>query len=221
MMGEKLKSVFDFVMAVFLLITLAPLLLFIVLIIKVKLGSPVFYCQQRPGLHSEPFYLIKFRTMTDERDEQGNLLPDGERLTNLGRFLRNTSIDELAELLNVLKGDMSLVGPRPLLMQYLPYFSKREKLRFSVKPGITGWAQINGRNYLPWDERLAMDAWYVENRSLTLDLKILALTMLKVIRKEGVAPDSAQVESYLDQERQNRTSDCVTTISKLKNDSII
>jgi len=220
-MGGKLKRVFDYVTAVCLVVTLAPLLLIIAVIIKIKLGSPVFYRQQRPGQHSKPFYLIKFRTMTEERDEQGDLLPDGERLTNFGKFLRNTSIDELPELLNVLKGDMSLVGPRPLLMQYLPYYLEREKLRFSVKPGITGWSQINGRNYLPWNERLALDAWYVENRSLKLDLKILALTVLKVIRKEGVAPNSTQVESFLDQERQNRIPGCATTIPKLKDDSII
>jgi lipopolysaccharide/colanic/teichoic acid biosynthesis glycosyltransferase len=211
---------FNYVLAAFLVITLAPLLLFVAIIIKNKLGSPVFYVQQRPGLHSKPFYLIKFRTMSDKRDEQGNLLPDEERLTSLGKLLRKTSLDELPELFNVLKGDMNLVGPRPLLMQYLPYFKEREKLRFSVRPGITGWAQINGRNFLPWDERLAMDAWYVENRSIKLDLKILALTVLKVIRREDVAPDSEQVESYLDQERQNNTYG-VTTIPKLKDDSVI
>jgi lipopolysaccharide/colanic/teichoic acid biosynthesis glycosyltransferase len=145
--------------------------------------------------------LYKFRTMTDDRDDTGQLLPDKLRLTSLGIFLRNTSLDELPALFNVLKGDMSLVGPRPLLMRYLPYYTDRENLRHSVRPGITGWAQVNGRNYLPWDERLALDVWYVENWTLGLDLKILLTTFMQVLRREGVSADPDAAETDLDWER--------------------
>ncbi|RKX62201.1 MAG: hypothetical protein DRP37_02185, partial [Thermodesulfobacteriota bacterium] len=154
-----------------------------------------------------PFTIYKFRTMTDAMDAKGNLLPDGQRLTPLGGFLRSTSLDELPELFNVLKGDMSLVGPRPLVMKYLPYYTDREQLRHSVRPGITGWAQVNGRNLILWDERLAMDVWYVENWSICLDLRILAITILKVLRREGAAKDPDSVEIHLDQERLHRVSD--------------
>jgi lipopolysaccharide/colanic/teichoic acid biosynthesis glycosyltransferase len=169
-----------------------PVLLILFLIIRIKLGSPVLFRQQRPGLNAFPFELIKFRTMTDERDRDGNLLPDEQRLVPFGKWLRSTSLDELPELINVLKGEMSLVGPRPLLMQYLPLYSSRQARRHDVKPGITGWAQINGRNALSWEEKFDLDVWYVENQSLRLDLKILCLTALKVFSREGIsAPGSA------------------------------
>ena len=171
------------------------------------MGAPVFFRQTRPGLQGRPFTLYKFRTMTDERDDAGNLLPDGQRLTKLGRFLRSTSLDELPQLFNVLKGEMSIVGPRPLYMKYLSYYTEHEKKRHAVRPGITGWAQIHGRNHLPWDERLALDVWYAENRTFRLDLEILVKTFWQVIRKEGVAPNTDEVEPDMDQERQKKLTD--------------
>lgn len=167
-------------------------------------GRPVIFTQQRAGFNGKPFPLYKFRTMTDERGSDGTLLPDGQRLTPLGRFLRKTSLDELPELFNVVKGDMSLVGPRPLFLRYLPYYTKREGLRHSVKPGITGWAQIHGRNYLPWEERLALDVWYAENWSLWLDFRILLRTIVIVIARDGVSADPDEVETDLDQERRDK-----------------
>lgn len=157
------------------------------LLVAMSLGRPVFFRQTRPGLHGKPFQMLKFRTMTNERDEHGNLLPDAQRLTRFGRFLRATSLDELPELWNVLKGDMSLVGPRPLLMEYLPLYSERQARRHEVRPGITGWAQVNGRNALSWEEKFELDVWYVENRSFWLDIRILVLTLWKVIRREGIS----------------------------------
>lgn len=155
--------------------------------IRRKLGSPVFFCQLRPGLHGLPFRMIKFRTMTDARGADGELLPDAGRLTSFGRFLRASSLDELPELWNVLKGDMSLVGPRPLLMDYLPLYSAEQSRRHEVRPGVTGWAQINGRNALSWDEKFKLDVWYVDNRSLWLDIKILWLTVRKVLVRDGIS----------------------------------
>ncbi len=198
------KRMLDLLLLLTLAPVLLPLLAFLAILVRVDIGQPVFFGQERPGRFGKPFTLYKFRTMTDARDSDGRLLPDGQRLTRFGRFLRSTSMDELPELFNVLKGDMSLVGPRPLLMKYLPYFTKREKLRHSVYPGITGWAQIHGRNYLPWDQRLAMDVWYAENWSLRLDLKILAITLWKVLCREKVAPDTDVVEPYLDQIRSKK-----------------
>lgn len=183
------------------LIVLSPLLVAVAVLVRWRIGTPIFFCQPRPGLACNPFMLYKFRTMTDDRDDTGQLLPDKLRLTSLGIFLRNTSLDELPALFNVLKGDMSLVGPRPLLMRYLPYYTDRENLRHSVRPGITGWAQVNGRNYLPWDERLALDVWYVENWTLGLDLKILLTTFMQVLRREGVSADPDAAETDLDWER--------------------
>jgi len=182
---------------------LAPFLLVLALLVRLKLGAPVLFRQQRPGLHGKPFTLYKFRTMTDARDALGHFLPDAQRLTAFGRFLRSSSLDELPELLNVLTGDMSLVGPRPLLVEYLPYYTKRESRRFEVRPGITGWAQIQGRNNLPWNERLELDVWYVENKSVTLDLKILWKTLKKVMKREDVqvVPNTTMLD--LDQERRN------------------
>ncbi len=181
------KRLLDLVGAGVGLLLLAPLMLLIAILVRVGLGSPVLFRQQRPGLHGKPFTLYKFRTMTDARDAQGNLLPDEQRLTRLGRFLRSTSLDELPELWNVLKGDMSLVGPRPLLMEYLPLYTPEQFRRHGVRPGVTGWAQIRGRNTLTWEERFALDVWYVDHVSLGLDLKILALTLWKVLTREGIS----------------------------------
>lgn len=180
------------------LILLAPLLGLIAFLVWRDLGRPVFFKQVRPGLEGKPFELIKFRTMTDERDADGNPLPNEVRLTPLGRALRALSLDELPELFNVLKGDMSLVGPRPLLMRYLPRYSPEQRRRHEVKPGITGWAQVNGRNAISWEDKFALDVWYVDNLSLALDLKILALTVLKVLRREGVdQPGRVGSEEFL------------------------
>jgi len=172
-------------------------------LVYIKHGSPIFFKQKRPGKNGIPFYIIKLRTMKDAVDENGTPLSDKERLTNLGVFLRRTSLDELPELLNVLKGEMSLVGPRPLLIQYLPYYTEEENKRFLVRPGITGLAQISGRNYLPWDDRLKLDIKYVENQSFLLDMRILILTFWKVIMKKDIATDTDTVETFLDQERTN------------------
>lgn len=172
------------------MLLLSPFLLLLGLLVWFKLGSPIFFRQTRPGLDAQPFELIKFRTMTNEKDDMGNLLPNEERMTNFGRFLRSTSLDELPELINVVKGDMSLVGPRPLLMDYLPYFSKEQKRRHEVKPGITGWSQVNGRNAIGWDKKLALDIWYVDNRSFLLDLKILWLTIKKVLMREDITHEN-------------------------------
>ncbi len=195
------KRILDFLCIMLAVPFLLPALAILALLVRFKLGSPVFFSQERPGLHEEPFLLYKFRTMTDAYDKDGVLLPDGQRLTAFGCLLRRTSLDELPELFNVIRGDMSLVGPRPLLMRYLPYYTSKEQCRHDVLPGITGLAQINGRNLSPWDERLAMDVWYVENWSHWLDVQILFSTVLKVITREGVSADTAEVETDLDQER--------------------
>jgi lipopolysaccharide/colanic/teichoic acid biosynthesis glycosyltransferase len=172
-------------------------LVLVSLFVRLKLGSPVLFCQQRPGLHGRPFMLLKFRTMTDARDAQGNLLPDAERLTAFGRFLRSTSLDELPELINVLRGEMSLVGPRPLLMEYLDRYTPEQLRRHESLPGITGWAQINGRNAIEWSQKFALDVWYVERQSLWLDLKIMLLTVWKIARREGISqPGHATMEEF-------------------------
>ena len=181
-----LKRAFDFTASLLGLVLLSPILLGVSLLVWAKLGRPVFFTQVRPGLHGEPFKMIKFRTMTNETDENGNLLPNEQRMTRFGAFLRSSSLDELPELFNVLKGDMSLVGPRPLLMDYMPYFSEEQNRRHEVKPGITGWAQVNGRNAIGWDKKLELDIRYVENRSFWLDLKILWLTVAKVVKRDGI-----------------------------------
>lgn len=185
----SLKRAFDLVVSLLALILLSPLLGLLALLVRLRLGAPVLFRQLRPGLHGRPFTLYKFRTMTDARDAQGALLPDAERLTPLGRFLRSTSLDELPELFNVLKGEMSLVGPRPLLMEYLPRYTPEQLRRHEVRPGITGWAQVNGRNVLSWEEKFALDVWYVEHHSFWLDLKILWLTLVKTLRREGIAAE--------------------------------
>lgn len=195
------KRVFDVTAAVAGIVMLSPALVLLVVLCRWLLGSPVFFRQTRVGRDEKPFTVLKFRTMLDARDAAGNLLPDGERLTRFGTLLRTTSLDELPELFNVIKGEMSLVGPRPLYARYLPYYSERERLRHAVRPGLTGWAQIHGRNFLPWNERLALDVWYVENRNFWLDLKIILRTLCLVFQRQGVAPNSYLVEPDLDQER--------------------
>ena len=184
-----MKRIFDSFLAALSVLLLALPLLFLIWQVRRKLGSPVFFRQTRPGLHGRPFEMVKFRTMTDVRGPDGQLLPDAVRLTAFGRFLRATSLDELPELWNVLKGDMSLVGPRPLLMEYLPLYSPEQARRLDVRPGITGWAQVNGRNALSWEEKFKLDGWYVDHRSLWLDIRILWLTVRKVLVREGINAD--------------------------------
>jgi lipopolysaccharide/colanic/teichoic acid biosynthesis glycosyltransferase len=181
-----MKRLLDLFLAATALVALAPVMAWVAWQVRCKLGSPVLFRQVRPGLRGKPFEMVKFRTMRDARDVSGCHLPDGERLTHLGRFLRATSIDELPELWNVLKGEMSLVGPRPLLMEYLPLYSAEQRRRHEVRPGVTGWAQINGRNALSWEEKFALDVWYVDHRSLWLDLRILAMTVRKVFARDGI-----------------------------------
>lgn len=181
-----MKRIFD----IFLVLLTLPLLILIIFLVfigvRIKLGYPIFFKQSRPGLKGKTFDIYKFRTMTDECDKNGILLPDNDRHTKFGKFLRSISLDELPGLLNVLKGDMSLVGPRPLLIEYLPLYSKRQARRHDVRPGITGWAQVNGRNAISWEDKFELDIWYVENQSIWLDIKILLLTVKKVIVREGV-----------------------------------
>ena len=181
-----MKRAFDLIVASLALMLFSAPLLLVCLLVRRKIGKPVFFRQMRPGLHGRPFWLVKFRTMTDGRDSEGRLLPDGQRLTEFGRFLRASSIDELPELWNVLKGDMSLVGPRPLLMEYLPRYTPEQTRRHDLRPGITGWAQVNGRNALSWEEKFALDVWYVDHRSFRLDARILWLTIRKVLVREGI-----------------------------------
>lgn len=181
-----LKRLFDFFFATIALLCLSPVMLFICWQIHRKLGSPVIFRQIRPGIHGRPFEMIKFRTMRDAVDEHGLPLPDKDRMTPFGSFLRSSSLDELPELWNVLKGEMSLVGPRPLLMEYLPLYSPEQARRHEVRPGVTGWAQVNGRNALSWDDKFRLDVWYVDNRSIWLDMKILLLTVKKVFVREGI-----------------------------------
>lgn len=181
-----LKRVIDFIVSILGLVLLLPIFLIVALIIWFTLGTPIIFRQIRPGLHGKPFKMYKFRTMSDKQDIDGKPLPDAQRLNRLGIILRGTSLDELPELINVLKGDMSLVGPRPLLMQYLARYSPEQARRHEMKPGITGWAQINGRNAITWEEKFALDLWYVENWSLGLDLKILARTIKLVLKREGI-----------------------------------
>jgi lipopolysaccharide/colanic/teichoic acid biosynthesis glycosyltransferase len=184
-----MKRLFDIVISLLALTVLSPVLGVIALLIQGRLGSPILFRQIRPGLHAKPFQIIKFRTMTDERNSTGALLPDSERLPVFGRFLRATSLDELPELWNVLKGEMSLVGPRPLLMEYLPLYSAQQARRHEVRPGLTGWAQINGRNAISWEQKFALDIWYIDNRSTWLDVKILALTLVKVLKRSGISAE--------------------------------
>ncbi|MEE0920521.1 MAG: sugar transferase [Lachnospiraceae bacterium] len=188
------KRFFDIIISFTALVILSPVLLIVALLVKIKLGSPVIFHQQRPGYHEKIFGLCKFRTMTDERDENGELLPDAVRLTKFGKLLRTTSLDELPELWNILKGDMSLIGPRPLLVSYLPYYTEEEQLRHTVRPGLTGLAQVSGRNLLDWDKRLQKDVEYVKNLTFGLDIKIFFLTIKKVLIRENVEVDTNAVE---------------------------
>ena len=181
------KRLFDLSASLAALLLLSPVLLLLAVLVRVKIGSPVFFTQTRPGLHGQPFQMIKFRTMTNACREDGSLLPDVERLTRFCRFLRSTSLDELPELWNVLKGEMSLVGPRPLLMEYLPLYSPEQARRHEVKPGITGWAQVNGRNAISWEDKFQLDVWYVDHQSFWLDLKILFLTVKRVFQRSGIS----------------------------------
>jgi sugar transferase EpsL len=191
------KRIIDLLLAVPTFIVLSPVLGVVALLILMRLGSPVLFRQMRSGLYGKPFEILKFRTMTDARDEHGDLLPDAQRLTCLGAFLRKASIDELPELINVVKGDMSLVGPRPLLMEYLKQYTPEQARRHEVKPGITGWAQIHGRNAITWEEKFKLDCWYVDNWSLWLDIKIILITIWKIIKREGISyPGHVTMERF-------------------------
>ena len=183
------KRGLDIVLSGAALVALSPVLLVTAGLVRVKLGSPVVFCQERPGKNEKIFKLYKFRSMTDAKDENGDLLPDEVRLTRFGRLLRSTSLDELPELWNIFKGDMSIVGPRPLLVKYLPLYNERQKHRHDVTPGLTGWAQVNGRNAISWEEKFELDVWYVENISFALDVKIIFLTVMKVFRREGISAE--------------------------------
>lgn len=183
------KRCFDLILTIPGLVLFSPLMLVIALLVRIKMSRPVYFKQVRPGLHNQPFTLFKFRTMTDVRNSECNHVPDDVRLTRLGQFLRSTSLDELPELWNIILGDMSLVGPRPLLMEYLDRYTAVQSRRHNVRPGLTGWAQVNGRNALSWEEKFKLDVWYVENKSLWLDVKILFMTLWSVLKRENIYPD--------------------------------
>lgn len=202
--SKYIKRLLDILISLTFIVLFSWLYLILVILVRIKLGSPVLFCQERPGYNEKIFKLYKFRTMTDKRDEKGNLLPDSERLTKFGSMLRSTSLDELPEMFNILKGDMSLIGPRPLLVEYLPYYTEEERLRHSVRPGLTGLAQVSGRNYLAWDKRLAKDVEYVNHISFIMDLRIIIKTIMVVFKKEDVSVDTNVVEGYLWDERQKR-----------------
>ena len=189
MSDDPIKRCFDLCFTVLGLFVLLPVMACVAMAVRVSTGANVFFCHIRPGLYGKPFNCLKFRTMTDECDETGSLLPDERRITRLGRFLRSTSLDELPELFNVLKGDMSIVGPRPLLMQYLVRYTPEQARRHNVKPGLTGWAQVKGRNAITWEEKFKFDVWYVDHRSIWLDLKIIGLTIWKVLKREGITQE--------------------------------
>ena len=200
-----IKRCLDFLLSLCGIIVLSPILLILAVLVRVKLGSPVLFRQERPGRDEKIFTLCKFRTMTDARDEKGELLPDAVRLTKFGKFLRGTSLDELPELLNILKGDMSIIGPRPLLVSYLPYYTEREKLRHSVRPGLTGLAQVSGRNFIDWDRRLAKDVEYVEHLTFRMDVKVLWMTVKTVLgHTDEVAEDTNAVEGNFAEIRRKR-----------------
>lgn len=201
----KTKRLMDIFVALSAMVLFCIPFLILILIIYIKIGAPVVFSQMRPGQYARPFLMVKFRTMTDARDSSGQLLPDADRLTDFGRFLRSSSLDELPELWNVLKGDMSLVGPRPLLMAYLPLYSAEQSFRHNVRPGITGWAQVNGRNNLSWEERFKLDVWYVRNYSMLLDIKILWMTVRKVLLRDGIsATGEATMSAFTGSDNINR-----------------
>ncbi len=200
------KRITDIVLSAVLLVLLIPVFMIAALLARIKLGPRIFFIQERVGLNERLFRIYKLRTMTSEMDAQGAPLSDDKRLTPFGKFLRVTSIDELPELFNVIKGDMSLVGPRPLFKKYLPFYTQEEKKRFNMRPGITGWAQVHGRNDVPWDERLKLDVWYIDNWSLVLDIKILVMTATRVLSRDGVQVSPRSVMLDLDQERMGNAS---------------
>ena len=206
-MYRYVKRFFDIFSSLLAIILLSPILLITAVTVRIKLGSPVLFKQERPGKDEKIFVLKKFRTMTDERDENGELLPDEERLTKFGRFLRSTSIDELPELFNILKGDMSVIGPRPLLVRYLPRYNEYQHRRHEVRPGLSGWAQVNGRNTVSWEEKFRMDVEYVDNYSLLFDIKILFLTIVNVLKHEGISSEtSATMEEFMGNETEETTN---------------
>ena len=209
-----MKRFFDIVIAVLALLLVGIPLLALIWQVRHKLGRPVFFRQMRPGLHARPFQMVKFRTMTDACGPDGRLQPDAERLTPFGRFLRSTSLDELPELWNVLKGDMSLVGPRPLLMEYLPLYSPEQMRRHEVRPGITGWAQVNGRNALGWDEKFKLDVWYVDNFSLWLDMRILVATVMLVIKRDGISPDDQEIMPRFTGTTEKKTDNLTDSVTR-------
>jgi len=186
-----IKTIFDKVLALLLIILFSLIYIVVSILVLIKMGSPTLFRQKRPGLHEKIFGIYKFRTMTNEKDENGELLSDEQRLVGIGKFIRSTSLDELPQLFNVLKGDMSFVGPRPLLIEYLPLYNDRQKKRHDVKPGITGWAQVNGRNAISWEQKFEYDVWYVEHQSCWLDIKILWMTFLKVVNRSDISSDTA------------------------------
>ena len=186
-----LKSLFDKTLALFLIILFSPIYMIVSLLILIKIGSPILFRQQRPGKDEKIFGIYKFRTMTNEKDADGNLLPDEQRLVGIGKFIRSTSLDELPQLFNVLRGEMSFVGPRPLLIEYLDLYNQKQKRRHDVKPGITGWAQVNGRNAISWEQKFEYDVWYVDNQSFWLDMKILWMTFLKVVKRSDISSSSS------------------------------
>ena len=197
-----MKRIFDLLVSTFLFFIFIPLMVLLAMLIRIKIGSPILFIQERPGLHMKTFKLYKFRTMTNKKDSNGELLPDADRLLNFGKLLRKYSLDELPQLWNVIRGDISLVGPRPLLVEYLPLYTVEQQKRHEVKPGITGWAQINGRNAITWEEKLQLDVWYVENHTLWLDLKILAITIKKVIQSDGITQSNhVTVEKFIGSEK--------------------
>jgi sugar transferase EpsL len=181
-----MKPVFDFTFSLVILIILSPIILFLCIIVFIDVGRPIFFIQKRPGLNNHPFNFYKSRTMLNKKDDIGTLLEDNKRITKIGSFLRKTSLDELPSFINVLKGEMSIVGPRPLLMEYLALYTEEQSKRHSVKPGITGWAQINGRNAISWEEKFDFDIWYIDNKSFWIDIKILFLTLIKVLKRDGI-----------------------------------
>ncbi|MFY9080262.1 undecaprenyl phosphate N,N'-diacetylbacillosamine 1-phosphate transferase [Aliarcobacter cryaerophilus] len=186
-----MKNLFDKTLALFLIILFSPIYVVVSLLIFLKMGSPILFRQKRPGYKEEIFGIYKFRTMTNDKDANGNLLPDDKRLVGIGKFIRSTSLDELPQLFNVLKGEMSFVGPRPLLEEYLPLYNEKQKRRHDVKPGITGWAQVNGRNAISWEQKFDYDIWYVDNQSFWLDIKILWLTFLKVVKRSDISSSTS------------------------------
>lgn len=218
MYRKGIKRFLDFMLSLMGIIVLSPILLILWILVRMKLGSPVLFHQERPGRHEKIFKLYKFRSMTDERDDQGNLLPDEVRLTKFGKILRSTSLDELPELFNILKGDMSLIGPRPLLVRYLPYYTDEERHRHDVRPGLTGLAQVNGRNALGWEDRFRYDLYYVEHLSFLLDLKIIGMTAGKVLKRSGTLSGADQTVADFDVYREEQRHQSVTNCSDMEDE---